>query len=179
MAGAAGVALAVAPPVRLDGRVVSSRYIRQLLASGEAAEALRFLGRPFVMAGEVLPGAGRGRGLGCATANLAVPGRPVLKDGVYAGRVLLRGAFYDAMMNLGVAPTFGAAPRRLEIHIADWESPLYGARLAAYILERLRDERRFPNPEALREQLARDRAAAEAVWEAARRFPWPEWALQG
>jgi riboflavin kinase/FMN adenylyltransferase len=178
MAGASGVALAVVPPVRLGDRLVSSRHIRELLAAGEAAEARRFLGRPFALLGEVLPGAGRGRGLGFPTANLAVPGRPVLKDGVYAGRVLLRGAFYDAVMNLGVAPTFGAALRRLEIHIAGWDSPLYGERLAVYVLERLRDEQPFPCAEALRTQLGRDRAAAEAVWAAARRFPWPEWALQ-
>ena len=162
LAARSGVSLAVVPPVRLGENVVSSRHIRGLLASGEA-----------------LPGAGRGRGLGFPTANLAVPGRPVLKDGVYAGRVLVRGAYRDAMMNLGVAPTFGAGARRLEIHIAGWEAPLYGERLVVYVLERLRDERPFPDAAALREQMSRDRAAAEVIWEGARRLPWPEWTLQG
>ncbi len=179
MAAAGGIGLAVLPPVRLGEQVVSSRHIRGLLAAGEAGEARRFLGRPFAVLGEAQAGAGRGRGLGFPTANLAVPGRPVLKDGVYAGRVLVRGAFRDAMMNLGVVPTFGAGARRLEIHIAGWEDPLYGERLVVYVLERLRDERRFPNAAALREQLTRDRAAAEAIWEGARGLPWPEWTLQG
>jgi riboflavin kinase/FMN adenylyltransferase len=178
MAEAAGVSLAVVPPVRLGAQVVSSRHIRALLGAGQVVEARAFLGRPFCILGEVEPGAGRGGGLGYATANLAIRGRPVLQDGVYAGRVLLRGVFHDAMMNLGVAPTFGDAPRRLEIHLAGWEGPLYGERLLVYVLERLRDERRFPDASALAAQLARDRGAAEAVWQAARDLPWSEWTLQ-
>ncbi|MBI4537134.1 MAG: riboflavin biosynthesis protein RibF [candidate division NC10 bacterium] len=178
MAASAGVSLVVVPPVRLGEQVVSSRHVRGLLAAGQVAEARRFLGRPFAVLGQGQPGAGRGRGLGFPTANLALLGRPVLKDGVYAGRVLVRGEYRDAVMNLGVAPTFGAGARRLEIHIAGWAAPLYGERLVVYILERLRDEARFPDAAALKSQLERDLAAAEAVWEAARGLPWPEWTLQ-
>ncbi len=179
LAATRGVGLVVVPPVRLGEHVVSSRHIRSLLAAGEVAEARRFLGRPFALSGQTLYGAGRGRGLGFPTANLDVPGRPVLGDGVYVGRVLVRGTFQDAMMNLGVAPTFGGGARRLEIHIAEWETPLYGEWLTVYVLERLRDEQTFPDAAALRAQLARDRAAAEAIWAGARGLPWPEWTLQG
>ncbi|RPI09115.1 MAG: hypothetical protein EHM71_06780, partial [Zetaproteobacteria bacterium] len=63
------------------------------------------------------------------------------------------------------------------IHLTGWEDPLYGERICAYFLTRLRDERRFPDAAALRAQLVRDREAAEAVWRAAQPFPWPEWAL--
>jgi riboflavin kinase/FMN adenylyltransferase len=81
------------------------------------------------------------------------------------------------MMNLGTAPTFGGGRRRLEIHLPGWESPLYGEHLLVFFLARLRDEQRFADGAALSAQLARDREAARAAWEAARALPWPEWAL--
>lgn len=172
-----GFWLDVIPPVTVDGQVVSSRAIRGLLVQGRVADAQRLLGRPYCLAGEVERGEGRGRGLGYATANLPVPDSGLVKDGVYAGRVLVRGVFRDAMMNLGTAPTFGGGARRLEIHIAGWEEPLYGERIVVYFLARLRDERRFADGSELRAQLGRDRMAAEAAWQAARELPWPEWDL--
>ncbi len=108
---------------------------------------------------------------------MALPGPIPLLDGVYAGRVLVRGAFQDAMMNLGYAPTFGPGERRLEIHVPGWNESLYGERVTAFFLQRLRDEQRFASAEALAARLHRDREAAEAAWHAARTFPWPDWAL--
>ncbi|RPI00391.1 MAG: riboflavin biosynthesis protein RibF [Zetaproteobacteria bacterium] len=172
-----GFWLEVTPPVTVDGQAVSSRAIRALLLQGRVAEAHRLLGRPYCLAGEVARGEGRGRTLGFATANLPLPNVALLKDGVYAGRVLVRGVFRDAMMNLGSAPTFGGGVRRLEIHLPGWDEALYGERIVAFLVARLRDEQRFPDAAALRAQLGRDREAAEAVWRGAEGFPWPEWAL--
>jgi riboflavin kinase/FMN adenylyltransferase len=172
-----GLWLEVVPPVRLDGVVVSSRMIRGLLAEGRVEEAHRFLGRPYCLQGEVQPGAGRGRELGFATANVPLPEPTPLADGVYAGRLLVRGLFQDAMLNLGRAPTFGPGERRLEVHLPGWSEPLYGERVTAFFLRRLRDEQRFASSEALVAQLHRDRAAAQAAWDAARGLPWPEWTL--
>lgn len=177
LAPAAGFWLEVIPPVSLDGVVVSSRMIRALLAEGKAEEAQRFLGRPYCLAGQVQPGSGRGRQLGFATANVALSEPPPLGDGVYAGRALVRGRFRDAMMNLGRAPTFGPGERRLEVHMPGWDEPLHGEGIVAFFLRRLRDEQRFPDAGALAAQLAKDREAAEAVWQAARGLPWPEWTL--
>ncbi len=172
-----GFWLEVLPPVSVDGLVVSSRMIRALLAEGRVEEAQRFLGRPYCLEGEVKAGAGRGRDLGFPTANVALPEPAPLADGVYAGRLLVRGAFQDAMLNLGRAPTFGPGERRLEVHVPGWSEPLYGERVTVFFLRRLRDERRFASAEALVAQLTRDRGAAEAAWEAAHGLPWPEWTL--
>jgi riboflavin kinase/FMN adenylyltransferase len=177
LAPRSGFWLEVVPPVSLDGLVVSSRMIRGLLAEGRVEEAQRFLGRPYCLAGEVQAGTGRGRELGFATANLPLTEPTPLRDGVYAGRLFLRGGFQDAMLNLGRAPTFGPGERRLEVHVPGWQEPLYGEGVAAFFLRRLRDERRFASADALIVQLNRDRATAEAAWEAARGLPWPEWTL--
>ncbi len=172
-----GFQLEVVPAVRVGGLAVSSRRIRKLLAEGNVEAAQQLLGRPYVLEGDVQPGAGRGRALEFPTANLRVDSRLPLGDGVYAGRVLVRGEFQDAMMNLGSAPTFGSETRRLEIHMPGWTEALYGERLVAFFLRRLRAEARFAGPEALVAQLARDREAAAVAWEAARALPWAEWTL--
>ncbi len=172
-----GFWLEVVPPVSVRGQVVGSRGIRALLAEGRVEEAGALLGRPFCVVGEVRAGAGRGRGLGFPTANLAVPDRFLLQDGVYAGRVLVRDGFQDAMINLGRAPTFGPGERRLEIHLPAWSETLYGERIAVFFLRRLRNERRFADAGALAEQLERDRGDAEAAWRAAQGLPWPDWTL--
>jgi riboflavin kinase/FMN adenylyltransferase len=172
-----GFWLEVVPPISVGGVVVSSSGIRALLAEGKVEEARRLLGRPYCLEGEVRPGAGRGRDLGFPTANVAVPESLLLKDGVYAGRLLVRGGYLDCMMNLGRAPTFGGGARRLEVHMPAWDGPLYGERVTAFFVQRLRDEQAFPSGEVLAAQLARDREAAEAAWMAARDLPWPEWAL--
>ncbi len=177
LAPSLGFRLEVVPAVRVAGFVVSSRRIRALLAEGKVEAAQQLLGRPYAIQGEVQPGAGRGRKLGFPTANLPVDSRQPLRDGVYAGRVLVRGGFQDAMMNLGVAPTFGPGNRRLEIHMPDWGEGLYGERVVAFFLQRLRDEATFVGAEALATQLAKDRQAAALAWEAARGLPWPEWTL--
>lgn len=177
LAPAAGFWLEVIPPVSLDGLVVSSRMIRALLAEGKVEEAQRFLGRPYCLGGQVKPGAGRGRELGFATANVVLSEPPPLRDGVYAGRALVRGRFRDAMMNLGRAPTFGPGERRLEVHMPGWDEPLHGEAIVTFFLRRLRDEQRFPDAGALAGQLVKDRQAAEAVWQAAHALPWPEWTL--
>jgi riboflavin kinase/FMN adenylyltransferase len=168
----------VLPPVSVDGEVVSSRSIRALLRAGDVERAQRLLGRPYCLEGIVQRGAGRGSSLGFGTANVPVHEPAVLKDGVYAGRALVRGAFRDAVMNLGVAPTFGDGGRRLEVHLPGWTESLYEERLLVFFLRRLRDEMRFPDAAALARQLAADRQAAEAAWDAARGMCWGEWALQ-
>jgi riboflavin kinase/FMN adenylyltransferase len=178
LAGPHGYWLDVVPPIKADGEVVSSRAIRQRLGRGDVAGAARALGRPYCVAGRVEPGAGRGTGLGFATANLELPEPRLVPDGVYAGRVLARGGFHDCMMNVGRGPTFAGGVPRLEVHIPGWTEPLYGETALVFFLARLRDEIRFPEASALVAQLARDREAAGAAWEAACGLPWVEWALQ-
>src|SRR5262249_37276113 len=81
-----GFAVHVLPPVQVDGQTVSSTAIREALREGDVAQANRLLGRAYDIRGTVKRGAGRGRTLGFATANLQ-PDRPlVLAAGVYLCR---------------------------------------------------------------------------------------------
>jgi riboflavin kinase/FMN adenylyltransferase len=160
LAGRLGFRAHVVPPLMLDGVPVSSSEIRAALRAGDVERASRYLGRRYTIAGEVVQGAGRGRELGFPTANVK-PDRSVLvAPGVYACRVLIGGERHAAVVNIGMRPTFGETTLVVEAHLLDFSGSLYGRQVRLEFVSRLRDERRFQGPEALREQIGRDIAAA-------------------
>ena len=159
-------ALLVAP-LRRGGAAVSSTRIRRLLSLGRAKQAAALLGRPYGLEGKVVPGAGRGRGLGFPTANLAPEPRKALPaDGVYACRARLPAALgtgWPAVTSIGTRPTFGGGERTIEVHVLDRDLRLRGKRLRVEFLARLRGQRSFPGPAALKAQMARDCARARKL----------------
>lgn len=144
----------VVPLLEVDGEIVSSSHIRGLVLAGEVGPATRFLGGPFQMRGEVVPGDQRGRELGFPTANLVPDDALVCPGhGVYA--CLANGM--PAAVNVGVRPTFDTGRGELvEAYILDFEGDLYGAPLRLDFLARLRGERRFSSAEELISQMHRD-----------------------
>ncbi len=159
-----GFTVDVIPPVDLDGQRVSSTRIRALVAAGRLADAARCLGRPYTLSGVVEQGAGRGRGLGFPTANLAVPARKQLPpDGVYAVRVEWAGGVAAGMLNQGHRPTFDDGRRLLEAHLFGFDGHLYDRTVRVTWVIRLRDVRRFGSVAALQTQLEQDRVAAVAA----------------
>jgi riboflavin kinase / FMN adenylyltransferase len=160
-----GVTPHIVPPLTVGGAIVSSSAIRDALRVGDMAEAARFLGRPYTVRGLVVAGAGRGRHLGFPTANLA-PDRPILiPNGVYAGyaRLDAEPRRHPAVVNVGYRPTFGAAEHVIEAHLLDFAEDFYRRRMEIALVQRLRDERRFPDADALRTQIAMDVEAARRV----------------
>ena len=146
--------------VKVGNVSVSSTSIRRAVEAGNLAAAAEGLGRSYAILGEVVAGAGRGRELGFPTANLRIEGakKCLPPEGVYAARVDVEGTRYDAMANFGGRPTFGEREPRLEAHLLDWPGePLYGARLWAELVARLRPVRRFAGGAALAAQLESDR----------------------
>jgi riboflavin kinase / FMN adenylyltransferase len=160
LAGRLGFRAHVVPPTTVDGAAVSSTEIRAALQRGDVAAAARSLGRPYAIAGEVTSGAGRGRALGFPTANIAPDRSLLIARGVYLGQVHIEGRPHPAVVNVGVRPTFGETILAVEAHLLDFTGDLYGRRVRLDFLDRLRDEMRFPSVEALKEQVARDIAAA-------------------
>jgi len=148
------------PPLMIDGVAVSSSEIRAALNAGQVERANRYLGRPYAVGGEVVQGAGRGRTLGFPTANLR-PDRPLLVPaGVYACHAQVDGESHPAVVNVGVRPTFDEERLVIEAHLLDFSGALYGHAIRLAFVCRLRDERKFPGLEALREQIGLDIAAA-------------------
>jgi riboflavin kinase/FMN adenylyltransferase len=143
--------------LKLDGRPVSSSSIREALAAGDLEWPTLALGRRYVLDGVVTTGAGRGKGLGFPTANLAVPPRMLLPgEGVYAGRAYLGGGSFPAAINIGTNPTFGGEPLHAEAFLLDFDGDLIGQPLALEFWERLRNETRFDSSEDLTRQIKED-----------------------
>ncbi len=160
---AAGIELETVPPVVVGDHLVSSSEIRRLIAEGQVREAGFLLGATYRVSGTVVRGAERGRTIGFPTANLEGIRTVLPRDGVYAGRALVRGTWFAAGINIGPNPTFADQERKVEVHLADFSGDLYGCRLAVELIERLRDTVRFDGIERLKSQLAIDIDRARAL----------------
>jgi riboflavin kinase/FMN adenylyltransferase len=160
----AGFTVDVVSPKVIDGESVSSTNIRQALARGDIQKVGRFLGRPFILSGQVIHGAERGRSLGFPTANLSVnSARALPADGVYVTRAYLSNHAYPSVTNIGRRPTFGHGERTVEVYLLDFEGKLYGKEFKIELLERLRAERHFSNPEELKTQISKDVKQAKEI----------------
>ncbi|MEM1270080.1 MAG: bifunctional riboflavin kinase/FAD synthetase [Bacteroidota bacterium] len=159
-----GFGVHVIPPQAVGEVVVSSTKIRRALETGDVGTAAEYLGRRYGLTGRVVPGDGRGRGIGFPTANLdpVEPAKIIPGNGVYAIRVRIDEPgepWRGGMMNVGVRPTFdGSTDRRLEAHVFDFDGDLYGRLLRIQFVRRIRDEQRFNGVDELVVQLERDRA---------------------
>jgi riboflavin kinase/FMN adenylyltransferase len=174
LAAARGLVLHVVDPVAEGGLTVSSTKIREFLLEGNVEAAALLLGRPHDLSGLVERGAGRGRGLGFATANVATQDL-LPRPGVYAVRALVGGrpgprgpegaSRHPGVCNVGVKPTVEAAGRvTAEVHLLGFGGrDLYGEPIRVAFVARLRDERRFPSVEALAAQIADDAERARAL----------------
>jgi riboflavin kinase/FMN adenylyltransferase len=152
-------------PVRYKDFVVSSTRIRRLVAEGRVDEAGALLGHHYFIEGTVARGAGRGRELGFPTANLATCNELVPPAGVYATTVTIDGVVSPSITNIGLRPTFGDVDHPvLETHIFDMTRDLYDAGLRLSFVQRLRDERAFPDVDALRAQIEADCRTARRLF---------------
>jgi len=152
-----GFTIETVPPVKINGKVVSSTAIREALAKGDMKKVERMIGRPFSLSGPVVTGAGRGVTLGFPTANLSVsPEQAVPTDGVYATRAYIDGKAYPSLTYIGSSPTFGGKERRIEAYVLDYNGTLYGRELKIDIMERLRGDVKLKSTEELKQQIAED-----------------------
>lgn len=147
----------VVEPFHLDGLLVSSTKIREFILSGRVYGAMKLLGRPFALSGEVVRGKARGRSLGFPTANVVAVQEIRPANGVYAARVRVDGELIDAAVSIGIVPTFdNGNDVTVEAYLLDFEGDLYGKIISLEFVKRLRPERRFDGPEALIAQITED-----------------------
>jgi riboflavin kinase / FMN adenylyltransferase len=152
-------------PVRYKEFVVSSTRIRRLVAEGRVDEAGAMLGHPFALAGTIVEGRRRGRELGFPTANLRTDNELIPPHGVYATTLTVDGIVHAAITNIGVNPTFGDnGATTIETHVLRYNRELYGQRVQLGFVQRLRDERRFDDVDALRAQIEADCRRAERLF---------------
>jgi riboflavin kinase/FMN adenylyltransferase len=169
--------------LKVRGIVVSSSEVRRRIAAGQLGVARALLGRPFSILSRQARGRGVGRQLATPTINL-VPYNDLLPPhGVYVTRVRIGegpgapgfSAWFNAVTNAGMRPTFEGAGFAIESHLLDGPPHLIGGLemddstpVEVCFLTRLREERRFPSPEALKGQILRDVGRAQRYFRRAR-----------
>ncbi len=154
-----GYLLQVVPEEMLDGEVISSSRIRQLLALGEVSQVIPLMGRPYQVQGTIVPGDQRGRMIGIPTANLQVAKEKIVPaSGVYVCWARHGDRRYAAAVNIGIRPTFdgSGSDQHVEAHLLDFQGDLYGQVLTLEFIERLRGELRFPDVRTLIDQIHQD-----------------------
>lgn len=159
--------------VTLRGRLVSSTALRRLIEKGRVAHAARLLERPYALEGRVVAGRGVGSKQTVPTLNLATHAEVLPAPGVYVTRTrdLEDGRVWSSVTNVGYRPTFGDSP---EISVETFlMEPLAGEAprsIRVEFLLRVRDERAFPDAQALKQQILRDAGVAQAYFR--RRKKW-------
>jgi len=143
----------------IDEVNVSSTKIRNAIKAGDIETANTFLGEPFLLNGIVVEGSALGRELGYPTANIDVQSdiKLIPGNGVYAVQVEVDGVWHQGMMNIGVRPTIkNETTAKIEVHLFDFNSNLYGKSLTVQLLSRSRDEIKFNSLDELKNQLKKD-----------------------
>ncbi|NJD56965.1 MAG: bifunctional riboflavin kinase/FAD synthetase [Nitrospirae bacterium] len=149
--------------ISLNGEVISSTKIRQLLTGGDVEHAARLLGRPYAITGIVIRGDSRGKTLGFPTANIASKHSIIPADGVYAVKLFVRDRCLDGIVNIGVRPTFDTHSLAIEAHVFDFNEDLYGEEITLFFIRKIREEKKFATAEALIDQITKDISAAKEI----------------
>jgi len=159
-----GFKVHVIEPVMINGQIVSSSLVRELITAGQEDKVKDFLSRYYQVAGKVIPGHGRGsRLLGIPTANLSLINEVFPKPGVYAVEVIYQKNRYQGVANIGFNPTFGNNTLSVETHILDFNENIYDKTIKLNFIKRLRDEKKFKNVQDLATQIKKDIEVARKI----------------
>ncbi|MEO6806750.1 MAG: riboflavin biosynthesis protein RibF, partial [Edaphobacter sp.] len=164
-----GFSVRVYTPQTVRGEAISSSTVRRFIAEGDVSHVRALLGRPFAIASTPASGRGYGTRYTVPTINLAPYAELLPANGVYvtsltigSGKLGTQSETFDAVTNIGNRPTFGVDSFAVESHLLNFHPIALdeSTPLTLTFLHRLRPEMRWPNPEALREQIGRDVAKA-------------------
>ena len=159
-----GYETCIAGAIQYRGRVVSSSAVRNLIEVGNVSLACRFLNRPYALSGEIVHGHGIGSKQTVPTLNLKTAAQVLPAHGVYITRTFSDSRRWNSITNIGFRPTFGGEELSIETFLLQ---PLEGGTPSSIRLEflkRVRDERKFESPEALKSQIFRDVARAQSYF---------------
>jgi len=153
----AGFGIHVLEPFIIDGNLVSSSFIRKLIADGRVGECKKYMGRNYCVGGEVVVGNRIGRTIGFPTSNILIDETMVTPaHGVYVTYCNYNGICYQGVTNVGIKPTIGDRKKNIETHIFNFSKEIYGKQIRVEFLERLRPEIKFNSVNELAQQIEKD-----------------------
>ena len=153
----------IVDPIKLNGHLVSSSYVRELIEDGEVGAAGEFLGRHYSIPGPVIEGYKTGQAIGFPTANLDTSRIKIPGTGVYAVWVKRQGIKYNGVVNVGFNPTFSRDTLSVEAHIFDFDERIYGQEIEVVFIRRIRSEIKFKSASQLIAQIQKDIQVAKTI----------------
>lgn len=145
------------PLFRENEEILSSSIIRRFLKEGKVGKVKEMLGYYYFLRGKIIEGEKLGRKIGFPTANIKTYGEKLYpSNGIYRGEIIIDDKFYTSAIYIGTKPTFNYQERILEAHILDYNEDLVGKNVEIIFKEFIREEKKFPNIEALKDQISRD-----------------------
>ncbi|XP_075704196.1 bifunctional riboflavin kinase/FMN adenylyltransferase-like [Rhinoderma darwinii] len=149
----------------IDELKISSTLIRQAIQTGEIDKANMLLGYAYFLQGTIIKGKQLGRTIGFPTANIALPkeNKILPPKGVYVVTFIINGeeTTYKGMLNIGVNPTVeNTQDIKIEVHIFDFNKEIYGREVTISFKQKIRDEIKFADINALKAQLEEDKYVA-------------------
>ncbi len=144
--------------LKKDNKIkVSSSIIRDLILKDNLQQANKLLGHYYFLVGSVVKGDGIGRELGFPTANLDYFDWKILPgNGVYFGTIKVEDKLFKCLIYIGTRPTLSGDNHRVEVHILDFNKHIYDKEVVVYFVKKLREDRKFSGPAALRRQIEDD-----------------------
>ncbi len=162
-----GFSISKVDAVHLQSEIISSTAIRNHLLKGNIAEANQMLGYQFSIFGTVTGGKKLGRKMGYPTANIKPNEHYKLipSKGVYACTVHVMGKQYGGMLNIGVRPTVNENDDNytIEVHVLDFKQDIYSEEIMVTFIVKVREEQKFGNLEALKQQLVKDEVSIRKI----------------
>ena len=150
--------------VEINGQLVSSTLIRELVLSGELERAEMYLGRKYSITGDIVGGARLGRELGFPTANIVPRHEAIPPDGIYAVWAEVQGVCKPGTLNIGYRPTVSNERKRtVEVHIMDFYRDIYDEKIEITFVAKLREEKKFSSVSALTDQIKKDVEKARSI----------------
>jgi len=161
-----GFGTRIVPPVKRRGRIVSSSEIRRAVEAGNVPLAGRLLGRAYALEGVVVPGHGIGAKQTVPTLNLKTHAQVLPLTGVYITRTCDAESErqWNSITNVGYRPTFDGRELSIETFLLDPLNPPAPSRIRVEFLRRVREERKFESPDALKAQILRDVGRAQVYF---------------
>lgn len=157
-----GFSLRIVKSLKVGKRKISSSFIRELIKRGQLELAESFLGYPYYLGGVVRRFSKlAGSVLGFPTANLETKGKLLPPEGVYIVKVDYQKRCYQGIANLGVGETLKRGERVLEVHLFNFRKNIYGKYIEVIFLKKIRGEKKFSTPLALKKQIEADIATAK------------------
>ena len=152
-----GIGIHVQEPYIIDGIIVSSTYIRQLIEEGRMEECTKFMGRMYSIDGEIVVGNKLGRTIGFPTCNTVVDETMITPpNGVYITMCTIEGIRRPSITNVGVKPTIGKYEKNIETHIFNFDEDVYGKRIRVDFIRHTRPEMKFGSVDELKNQIQND-----------------------